>query len=96
MPRSREGTLGDLLQEVVFNPWKPLPSVRPTWLLWNDRTVEKMARTIYDEGNFEEVPIVADALEEAGCTERVILDHLRSPGLHLRGCWALDLLLGKT
>jgi hypothetical protein len=40
--------------------------------------------------------ILADALEEAGCTEQAILDHLRGPGPHVRGCWAVDLVLGKS
>jgi hypothetical protein len=39
--------------------------------------------------------ILADALEEAGCTDAAILSHLRGPGPHVRGCWVVDLLLGK-
>ncbi len=52
-----------------------------------------------DDANFlifDELPVLADALEEAGCTGAEILEHLRSPGRHARGCWALDLLLGKA
>jgi len=41
------------------------------------------------------LPVLADALEEAGCTDQTILDHLRGPGPHGRGCWVIDLLLGK-
>jgi hypothetical protein len=41
------------------------------------------------------MPILADALEEAGCTDQLILDHLRSPGPHVRGCWPVDLILAK-
>ena len=44
---------------------------------------------------FERLPILADALEEAGCTDAAILGHLRGPGPHVRGCWVIDLLLGK-
>jgi hypothetical protein len=65
------------------------------WLAWNGGTVLKMARTVYDMRRFEDVPILADALEEAGCDAPDILSHCRGPGPHVRGCWVLDLLLGK-
>ena len=51
---------------------------------------------IYQERAFERLPILADALEEAGCDDPDILSHLRGPGPHVRGCWALDLVLGKA
>jgi hypothetical protein len=77
----------------------PLPfhrvSLDPAWLTWNDGTVVKMAQVVYEERAFDRLPVLADALEEAGCTSRDILDHLRGPGPHVRGCWAVDLLLGK-
>lgn len=68
-------------------------TVQPTWKKWNDQLVEKVARTIYDEARFDELPILADALEEAGCDHPLLLSHLRSPGPHYRGCWALDWVL---
>ena len=40
--------------------------------------------------------VLSDALEEVGCTDTALLSHLRSPGPHVRGCWALDLVLGKS
>lgn len=55
-----------------------------------------MAQRIYDERCFEDVAIVADALEEAGCANIDMLAHLRGPGPHVRGCWVLDLLLNKA
>jgi hypothetical protein len=67
----------------------------PAWLRWNDGTVVRLARAIDQSGRFEELPILADALEDAGCTDTVILDHCRQPGEHVRGCWVPDLLLGK-
>jgi hypothetical protein len=70
-------------------------SMSSLWLTWNDGTVAKMAQTIYEERRFTDLPILADALEEAGCTEPSILDHCRRPGEHVRGCWVLDLLLDK-
>jgi hypothetical protein len=57
--------------------------------------VRTLAQAIYDEHRFQDLPILADALDEAGCTNADLLSHLRGPGPHVRGCWALDLLLGK-
>jgi hypothetical protein len=54
-----------------------------------------MARTIYDERHFDELPVLADAMEEAGCASADALAHLRARGPHVRGCWVIDLLLGK-
>jgi hypothetical protein len=54
-----------------------------------------LARHIYTERDFAIVPILADALEEADCTDQGIFDHLRGSRVHVRGCWALDLILGK-
>jgi hypothetical protein len=79
--------VGDLFRSVV---------VDPTWLVWNDGTVKKVAQAIYDERRFHDLPILADALEDAGCTNADILAPCRGPGPHVRGCWLVDLLLGKT
>jgi hypothetical protein len=58
--------------------------------------VVALARAIYQERRFEDLPILADALEEAGCMNQEITQHLRQPGqVHVRGCWPLDLLLEK-
>jgi hypothetical protein len=65
------------------------------WLHWQDETVKKVAWSLVEEKAFDRLGILADALEDAGCTDEVILSHLRSPGPHARGCWALDLALGK-
>jgi hypothetical protein len=76
-----------------------LPGDTPLGCSWCDAlrtpTVLSIARTIYDERAFGDLPILADALEDAGCDRDALLDHLRSPGPHARGCWALDLILGK-
>jgi hypothetical protein len=86
----------DLLRCVLGNPFRPPPSVNPAWLAWEAGTVPKLAAAAYEERAFERLPVLADALEEAGCAEAELLGHLRGPGPHARGCWALDLLLGKT
>jgi hypothetical protein len=50
---------------------------------------------MYEERDFAGMPILADALEEAGCNNADILAHCREPGVHVRGCWVVDLLLAK-
>ncbi len=84
----------DLLRELFGNPFRRA-RLDPDWLAWNAATVERLARAIYQEERFDELPLLADALTEAGCTDIQILDHLRQPSGHVCGCWALDLLLGK-
>jgi len=80
-----------LLRCIFGNPFRPV-TVSPAWQTAN---VLELARTIYDERAFDRMPILADALEEAGCTNREILSHCRGAGPHVRGCWVVDLLLGK-
>lgn len=65
------------------------------WLHWQDHLAVRMAETIEQERAWEQLPILADVLEDAGCGERRVLDHLRGPDPHARGCWVLDLILGK-
>jgi hypothetical protein len=84
-----------LLRDLFGNPFRPV-AVDPSWLTWNDGTVVKLAQAIYDQRRFTDLPILADALEEAGCTDADILAHCRSEGPHVRGCWVVDLILGKT
>ena len=66
------------------------------WLAWNLGTIPRLARGIYEAREWASLPILADALDEAGCDDEPILRHLRYPGPHVRGCWVLDLLLGKS
>jgi hypothetical protein len=78
-----------------------VPTFRPvfidqTVLEWNDRTVQKLAQVIYDEPAFERLPILGDALEEAGCSNEEILRHCRGPETHAKGCWCVDLILGNV
>jgi len=72
----------------VVRAYEPCP--------WLTPLVVAIATDVYDNRQWDLVGIVADALEEAGCEYRPVLDHLRSPGPHVLGCCALDLLLGKT
>ena len=85
----------DLLRD-VFGPLPFRPVARDSsWLLWNDSTVCRIAQGIYEERAFDRLPILADILLDAGCDNEDILAHCRSEGPHVRGCWVLDLILGK-
>jgi hypothetical protein len=94
--------LCELVREVFGNPCRPKPAITPQVLRWNDCTVERLAQAAYEDrllpaGHLDRVrlAILADALEEAGCTDADILGHLRGPGPHVRGCHAVNLLLGR-
>jgi hypothetical protein len=91
----------ELMRCIVGNPFSPA-AVDPSCLAWHDGTVVKLAQAAYDQRDLPagtldaaRLAVLADAVEEAGCTEADLLGHLRGPGPHCRGCWAIDLLLGK-
>jgi hypothetical protein len=84
-----------VLRDVVHAPYRAVHG-RASWRGWNNGIVRRLAEVIYKERNFDLIPILADALEEAGCTDADILNHCRRPGEHVRGCWVVDLLLGKS
>jgi hypothetical protein len=83
----------EVIREAFGNPFGP--AIAPGWLAWNDGAVAKLARGIDEERAFDRMPVLADALEDAGCTDRSILAHCRGPGPHVRGCFVLDLILAK-
>jgi hypothetical protein len=87
--------VSELLRDIVGDPFRPA-LVDPAWLTWRDGLLVSMARRMYDVRNFADMPKLADALEEAGCSVADILNHCRSPGEHARGCHVVDLLLGKS
>jgi hypothetical protein len=81
----------NLLRDIIGYPYRPIalaPACRTPEVLL-------LARSLYEERRFEDMPVLADALEEAGCQDAAVLGHCRGPGPHVRGCWVLDLLLGK-
>ncbi len=84
----------DLVRDIFGNHFRST-AIDPTCLTWKAGLIQRLAQTIYDEPAFDRLPLVATALEEAGCDNAEILAHLRGPGPHVRGCWALDLVLGK-
>jgi hypothetical protein len=84
----------DILRDIIGNPFH-LPLVPRSHPARNNDTVTRLAAAIYAEHAFDRLPLLADALEDAGCTDAKLLDHLRGPGPHVRGCWAVDLILGR-
>jgi hypothetical protein len=91
------------VRDIFGNPFRPSPPLPPAVLAWNDRTVPRLAQAIYEERKMPEgtldtarLAILADALLDAGCEDESLVQHCRSPGPHVRGCWAVDLLLGKS
>jgi hypothetical protein len=91
----------DILRDIFGTLFRPV-AISPAVLAWNDATVVRLTQAAYDQRRLPEgtldngrLAVLADALEEAGCTDTDILGHLRGTGQHVRGCWAVDLLLGK-
>ena len=83
-----------LLRDIWRPPFRPMP-IDPRWLTWNNGLVVQLARNIYETRAFESLPLLADALIDAGCTDEEILSHCQQPGPHVRGCWALDLIMDR-
>jgi hypothetical protein len=92
--RTEQQAQRDLLREIFGDPFHPVRLQR-VWLAANDRAVVKLAQGIYAERAFDRMPILGDALEDAGCSHRVILEHCRSAMEHVRGCWLVDAILGR-
>jgi hypothetical protein len=92
---SRSGfptALSNLLRCIAGNPFRPVVCEPP----WRTSAVVGLAEGIYADRAFDRLPILADALEEAGCDSADILAHCRGGGPHARGCWVVDLVLGKV
>jgi hypothetical protein len=80
-----------LVRDLFGNPFRPV-APNPAWLI---RNVRQLAQAICETKDFDQLPILADALEDAGCHDDAILAHCRRAGEHVRGCWVVDLILGK-
>jgi hypothetical protein len=96
------GVQATILRDILGNPFRLVP-LNADWLKWNGGTVEQIARDTYEARSLPggELPtsrlsLLADALEDAGCTDIQILEHLRGPASHVRGCWVIDALLAKS
>jgi hypothetical protein len=82
-----------IILDVFGNPFRPVAFSSA----WRTDTAIALARTMYDSREFSAMPILADALQDAGCDNTDILDHCRDANqVHVRGCWVVDLVLGKT
>ena len=81
-----------LIREMFGNPFRPV-AFDPSW---RTSAAVGVARQMYDTRDFSGIPILADALQDAGCDSDDVLNHCRNAGIHVRGCWVVDLVLGKT
>jgi hypothetical protein len=88
----QEAVLLRRLRDILGDPFDPVP-LDPGWLR---PPVSSLAAAIYRGQRFEDLPVLADALEEAGCADPRLLDHCRRRGTHARGCWLLDRLTGRS
>jgi hypothetical protein len=92
----------DLLRCIIGNPFRPRPALPPDLLAWQDATIFRLAQAAYNErplpaGHLDvhRLAVLSDALEEAGLPlDNELLLHLRRPGSHVRGCFAVDAILG--
>src|SRR5262249_12230324 len=94
-PDTEAAVLADLLRDIFGPTLDHRSTIDPDWLTWNEGTVVRLAQAIYDERAWDRMPVLADALEDAGCADAAILDHCRAAKEYARGCWVIDLLLGK-
>ncbi|MDY3554484.1 hypothetical protein R5W24_003608 [Gemmata sp. JC717] len=81
----------DLVRDIFGNPFQPV-AFSPAW---RTETAVSLAQRMYESRDFSAMPILADALQDAGCDDAELLTHCRGPGPHVRGCWVVDLVLGK-
>jgi hypothetical protein len=91
-----------LLRDIFGNPFRPSPPVPAAVLAWHEGTVRRIAEGIYDQRRMPErtldnarLAILADALLDAVCDDEALIQHCRSEGPHVWGCWVVDLLLAK-
>ena len=89
--RRGPGLADTLLRDIFGNPFRPVAFD----LEWRTSSAVQLARGMYDARDFAPMPVLADALQDAGCEHADILAHCRGPGPHVRGCWVVDLVLGK-
>jgi hypothetical protein len=90
---SPDNLFRQLLSDIFGNPFRPV-AFDPNW---HTSTAVALAQQMYDSRDFSAMPILADALQDAGCESDDVLTHCRDPkGLHVRGCWVVDLVLGKS
>ncbi len=91
-PQCRPREVANLIRDIVGNPFRPVKFDA----VWRTSTAVALAAQMYDSREFSAMPILADALQDAGCDNDDILNHCRdATAAHVRGCWVVDLVLGK-
>ncbi len=90
-PRLERARQCAMLRDIFGNPFRPV-SFSPSW---RTSTAISLAAQMYESRDFSAMPILADALQDAGCDSADVLSHCRGPGPHVRGCWVVDRVLGK-
>jgi hypothetical protein len=102
-PETEWAVQAAIIKDVFGNPFHPSPPLPPAVLNWNDGTIRRIAQAIYEDRRMPEgtldnarLAILSDALLDAGCDNEDLIQHCRSAGPHVRGCWAVDLILGKS
>lgn len=80
-----------IVSDIFGNPFRPVSLDQS----WRTSTIQAIAKQMYDSHDFSPMPILADALQDSGCENEDILSHCRGDGPHVRGCWVVDLILGK-
>jgi hypothetical protein len=88
---TEENTQASLARDIFGNPFRPV-ALSPSWRI---DTSLSLARQMYEARDFTAMPILADALQDAGCDNEDILAHCRGSSPHVRGCWVVDLVLGR-
>jgi hypothetical protein len=81
----------NLLRDIFGNPFRPV-SFDPCW---RSADAVGVARGIYEDRAFDRLPLLADALMDAGCDDEQVIGHCRGDGPHVRGCWVVDMVLAK-
>jgi hypothetical protein len=84
-----------LVFEVFGNPFRP-GRIDDYSLAWDGGLVRQLAEGIYEDKAFDRMPVLGDALEDAGCSDEAVLSHCRTQADHVRGCWVLDMILGRA
>ncbi len=90
-PHETRANHAAVVRDIFGNPFQPVAFASE----WRTGTAVPLARQMYESRDFSAMPILADALQDAGCDNNDVLTHCRSAGPHVRGCWVADLVLGK-
>jgi hypothetical protein len=100
---AERGAQCPLLRDIFSRPFRAAPRIDPAWLRWNGDAIPRLAQASQDERSLaagtldaDRLALLAEMLTDAGCTDADILEHCRSGGEHVRGCWVVDALLAKA